>query len=94
MMILINLFLSHLVMIMSKCINIEDCLVPLELKKIRESRLITLTEVSENTGLSSSAISNLEHNKNVGIKTLITVADYLGYEIYLRKKKPEVIIDI
>lgn len=78
----------------NKVINIEDCLVPLELKKIRESKLITLTEMSEETGLSTNSISNLEHNKNVGIKTLITVADYLGYEIYLRKKKPEVIIDI
>lgn len=72
----------------------KDCLVPIELRKIRETKLITMKEVSEDTGLSTTVISNIEHNRNVSLKSLVTYADYFGYEITITKKKPEVIIDI
>lgn len=75
-------------------INISDCLVPIELKKIRENKMIPISEVSEETGLSYSVISNIEHNKNVNFLSVITYANYLGYDIVLKKKKPERIIDI
>lgn len=75
-------------------INIKDCLVPIELRKIRETKLITMKEVSEDTGLSTTVISNIEHNRNVSLKSLVAYADYFGYEITITKKKPEVIIDI
>lgn len=75
-------------------INISDCLVPIELKKIRENKMIPISEVSEETGLSASVISNIEHNKNVNFISIVKYADYLGYDIVLKKKKPERIIDI
>lgn len=79
---------------MSNVINIEDCLVPMELKALRESLLESRREVSENSGISYSSLSNLENGKDVQFSTVIKYADYLGYDIVLKKKKPVVIIDV
>lgn len=73
-------------------IQIEECLVPVELKKVREKKMITITEASTETGLSASVISNIEHNKDVKFSSIIKYADYLGYDVYIRKKKLPVVV--
>lgn len=75
-------------------INIEDCLIPSELKNIRLSKMYSISEVSEGTGLTSNMISRIENNNNVNFQAIITYADYLGYELCLKKKKKVMVIEI
>ena len=78
---------------MNNELNLTDILVSKELSKIRQSKGISRTTASEETGLTPGMISSIENSHNVGLHNIIKYADYLGYEIILRKKNPSKIID-
>ena len=68
-------------MMMSKDeLNLSDILVAKDLSKIRQSKGLSISEISEETGLTRSMISNIERSQNVGLYNIIKYADYLGYD--------------
>ena len=84
-----------MVMMMSKDeLNLSDILVAKDLSKIRQSKGLSISEISEETGLTRSMISNIERSQNVGLYNIIKYADYLGYDVILKKKKKKKIVDI
>lgn len=60
-------------------------IIKLKIKEIRKQKKISLNELSENTGISKSRLSNLENNENAIDKMLlieaILIADNLGIRI-------------
>ena len=84
-----------MVMMMSKDeLNLSDILVAKDLSKIRQSKGLSISEISEETGLTRSMISNIERSQNVGLYNIIKYADYLGYDVILKKKTPAKIVDV
>ena len=57
---------------------------------IRKLKKISQTQLSLDTGISRAAISSLENGRgiDVGLKKVLQIIDYLGYEICFKEKSP------
>lgn len=74
-------------------INISEMFVCKDLHDIRQTKGISRKDVAEETGLTESMVSNIENGQNVGFHNIVVYADYFGYDVILRKKKPTKIVD-
>ncbi len=74
-------------------INISEMFVCRDLHDIRQTKGISRKDVAEETGLSESMVGNIENGQNVGFHNIVAYADYFGYDVILRKKKPTKIVD-
>lgn len=65
-------------------------IIGFQLRTIREERGLSTRELAERTGLAHSHIVRIENGKyNLRIDTLNTIADALGAEIKIDKKRKE-----
>ena len=74
-------------------INISEMFVCRDLHDIRQTKGISRKDVAEETGLTESMVSNIENGQNVGFHNIVAYADYFGYDVILRKRKPTKIVD-
>lgn len=71
---------------------IGNCMDYLEFTKtlslLRKKKKISQTQLSTDLGISRATISSLENNgeADVGLKKVLQILDYLGYEIELKEK--------
>jgi transcriptional regulator with XRE-family HTH domain len=58
------------------------------LSLLRKKKKISQTQLSTDLGISRATISSLENNgeADVGLKKVLQILDYLGYEIELKEK--------
>lgn len=58
--------------------------------KLRKDQKITQVQLSDDLHLSRATISSFENGSSVdiGLKKVMQIADYLGYEITLKEKSP------
>ena len=61
-----------------------------ELAILRKSKNISQETISKDLNISRATISNFESGKSVdiGLKKVLQIIDYLGYEINLKEKSP------
>lgn len=61
-----------------------------ELAILRKSKNISQETISKDLNISRATISNFESSKSVdiGLKKVLQIIDYLGYEINLKEKSP------
>lgn len=61
-----------------------------ELATLRKSRNISQQAISKNLNISRATISNFESgtSSDIGLKKVLQIIDYLGYEINLKEKSP------
>ena len=59
-----------------------------ELATLRKSKNISQQTISKDLNISRATISNFESSKSVdiGLKKVLQIIDYLGYEIKLKEK--------
>ncbi|APC91108.1 MULTISPECIES: helix-turn-helix domain-containing protein [Francisella] len=59
-----------------------------EIANIRKSKKISQQKMSDDINISRTTISNIENGSvtDVGIKKIIRIIDYLGYEISFKEK--------
>lgn len=68
---------------------IDEISIRKQLKSFRRQKKLTLEQASELSGLSVSTVQSLESRTDVGVylKTILTYADSLGYDILLKKRR-------
>jgi transcriptional regulator with XRE-family HTH domain len=61
-----------------------------ELATLRKSKNISQQAISKNLNISRATISNFESgtSSDIGLKKVLQIIDYLGYEINLKEKSP------
>ena len=61
-----------------------------ELATLRKSKNISQQAISKNLNISRATISNFESgtSSDIGLKKVLQIIDYLGYEIILKEKSP------
>ena len=61
-----------------------------ELATLRTSKNISQQAISKNLNISRATISNFESgtSSDIGLKKVLQIIDYLGYEINLKEKSP------
>jgi transcriptional regulator with XRE-family HTH domain len=61
-----------------------------ELATLRKSKNISQQAISKDLNISRATISNFESgtNSDIGLKKVLQIIDYLGYEINLKEKSP------
>lgn len=61
-----------------------------ELATLRKSKNISQQAISKDLNISRATISNFESgtSSDIGLKKLLQIIDYLGYEIILKEKSP------
>ena len=61
-----------------------------ELATLRKSKNISQQTISKNLNISRATISNFESgtSSDIGLKKVLQIIDYLGYEINLKEKSP------
>ncbi|KLD97676.1 helix-turn-helix domain-containing protein [Aliarcobacter butzleri] len=61
-----------------------------ELATLRKSKNISQQTISKDLNISRATISNFESgtNSDIGLKKVLQIIDYLGYEINLKEKSP------
>ena len=61
-----------------------------ELALLRKSKNISQQTISKDLNISRATISNFESgaSSDIGLKKVLQIADYLGYEISLKEKSP------
>ena len=61
-----------------------------ELATVRKSKNISQQAISKNLNISRATISNFESgtSSDIGLKKVLQIIDYLGYEINLKEKSP------
>ena len=61
-----------------------------ELATLRKSKNISQQAISKNLNISRATISNFESGTSfdIGLKKVLQIIDYLGYEINLKEKSP------
>ena len=61
-----------------------------ELATLRKSKNISQQAISKNLNISRATISNFESgtSSDIGLKKVLQIIDYLGYEIHLKEKSP------
>lgn len=59
-----------------------------ELAVLRKSKNISQQAISKDLNISRATISNFENgnSSDIGLKKVLQIADYLGYEIKLKEK--------
>ena len=71
-------------------VYIQDKFIRTRLANIRKSKKLTQKQLSDMTGLSQATISNIESGDNsYTLRSLIRIAEALGYEINIDKKVGE-----
>ena len=58
--------------------------------QLRKSKKVSQQQLSNDLGISRATISSLENgtNSDVGIKKILQILDYLGYELTSKEKSP------
>ena len=61
-----------------------------ELALLRKSKTISQQTISKDLNISRTTISNFESgaSSDIGLKKVLQIVDYLGYEINLKEKSP------
>ncbi|MCT7553627.1 MULTISPECIES: helix-turn-helix domain-containing protein [Aliarcobacter] len=61
-----------------------------ELATLRKSKNISQQAISKDLNISRATISNFESgtSSDIGLKKVLQIIDYLGYEINLKEKSP------
>ena len=61
-----------------------------ELALLRKSKNISQQTISKDLNISRGTISNFESgaSSDIGLKKILQIVDYLGYEINLKEKSP------
>lgn len=61
-----------------------------ELATLRKSKNISQQTISKDLNISRATISNFESgtSSDIGLKKILQIIDYLGYEINLKEKSP------
>ncbi|QKF59141.1 helix-turn-helix domain-containing protein [Aliarcobacter lanthieri] len=61
-----------------------------ELATLRKSKNISQQAISKDLNISRATISNFElgTSSDIGLKKVLQIIDYLGYEINLKEKSP------
>lgn len=61
-----------------------------ELQRLRKEQKISQQELAEDIGISRATLSSFENARcsDIGVKKVMQIADYLGYELSLRVKSP------
>jgi transcriptional regulator with XRE-family HTH domain len=61
-----------------------------ELAVLRKSKNISQQTISKDLNISRATISNFESgtSSDIGLKKVLQIVDYLGYEINLKEKSP------
>ena len=61
-----------------------------ELALLRKSKNISQQTISKDLNISRATISNFESgtSSDIGLKKVLQIVDYLGYEINLKEKSP------
>ena len=61
-----------------------------ELEKKKKSKNISQQAISKDLNISRATISNFESgtSSDIGLKKVLQIIDYLGYEINLKEKSP------
>ena len=61
-----------------------------ELATLRKSKNISQQTISKDLNISRATISNFESgtSSDIGLKKVLQIIDYLGYEIILKEKSP------
>jgi transcriptional regulator with XRE-family HTH domain len=61
-----------------------------ELATLRKSKNISQQTISKDLNISRATISNFESgtSSDIGLKKVLQIVDYLGYEINLKEKSP------
>ena len=61
-----------------------------ELATLRKSKNISQQAISKDLNMSRATISNFESgtSSDIGLKKVLQIIDYLGYEINLKEKSP------
>ena len=61
-----------------------------ELATLRKSKNISQQAISKKLNISRATISNFESgtSSDIGLKKVLQIIDYLGYEINLKEKSP------
>ncbi|WP_419677398.1 helix-turn-helix domain-containing protein [Aliarcobacter lanthieri] len=61
-----------------------------ELVALRKSKNISQQTISKDLNISRATISNFESgtSSDIGLKKVLQIIDYLGYEINLKEKSP------
>jgi len=59
-----------------------------EIQKLRKEKKLSQTELCEDLNISRATLSSLENGKgiDIGIRKVIWILDYLGYQISLKEK--------
>ena len=59
-----------------------------EIQKLRKEKKLSQTELCEDLNISRATLSSLENGNgiDIGIRKVIWILDYLGYEISLKEK--------
>jgi len=59
-----------------------------EIQKLRKEKKLSQTELCEDLGISRATLSSLENGRgvDVGIRKIIWILDYLGYQIAIKEK--------
>ena len=71
-------------------VYIQDKFIRTRLTNIRKSKGLTQEQLANKAGLSASTISNIESGENsYTLRSLIRIAEALGYEINIDKKVGE-----
>ncbi|AHJ12589.1 helix-turn-helix domain-containing protein [Sulfurospirillum multivorans] len=58
--------------------------------QLRKEKKISQAQLAHDLNISRATISSLENgiNSNIGIKTVLNILDYLGYELTCKEKSP------
>lgn len=58
--------------------------------KLRKEKKVSQEKLSKDIGISRATISSLENgtSSDVGIKKILQILDYLGYELTCKEKSP------
>ena len=61
-----------------------------ELATLRKSKNISQQAISKDLNISRATVSNFESgtSSDIGLKKVLQIIDYLGYEINLKEKSP------
>jgi transcriptional regulator with XRE-family HTH domain len=61
-----------------------------EIATLRKQKKVTQQQLSNDLNISRATISGFENgsSSDIGLKKLIQLADYLGYELIIKEKSP------
>ncbi|MDP2178673.1 helix-turn-helix domain-containing protein [Methylicorpusculum sp.] len=62
----------------------------LQIRQLRRQQGISQQQIADDLGMSRATINALEKGRSgdVGVRKVLSILDYLGYELTLREKSP------